>query len=334
MMETARSDATPYADLTPDLVLSAVESRGFVCTGALLSLNSYENRVYQVGIDERRPLVAKFYRPQRWSDAAILEEHAFTLELAAQEIPVVPPLVDEQGRTLHEFQGYRFALFPSQGGRWPELDHQDNLTWLGRFIGRIHAVGAVKPFVSRPALDAQSFGVESYQFLLERGFIPAHLAPQYRDLAESLLKQIDWAYDRATPVRLIRVHGDCHPGNILWTDQGPHFVDLDDCRMAPAIQDIWMMLSGTRNDMMRQLAVFMDGYMDFHEFDPRELNLVEALRTLRMIHYAAWLARRWDDPAFPHSFPWFNTTQYWEQHIGSLREQGMLMDEPSLPFYG
>jgi Ser/Thr protein kinase RdoA (MazF antagonist) len=323
---------TPYDDLTPDVVLGAVESQGHVCSGHLLALNSYENRVYQIGIEDARPLVAKFYRPQRWSDEQIQEEHDFAWELKEQEIPVVAPLKDGDGRTLHESGGYRFALFPSQGGRWPDLDKREHLAWIGRFIGRIHAVGSAHPFRSRPALNAQTFGVDSYEYLLGQGLLPSYLARDYRDLVEQLLQQIAAAYERAAPLELVRSHGDCHPGNILWTDDGPHFVDLDDCRMAPAVQDIWMLLSGSRDEMGGQLIAFLDGYYDFHEFMPRELHLVEALRTLRIIHYCAWLARRWKDPAFPKNFPWFGTPHYWEEHLNNLREQQHRIDEPPLPW--
>ncbi len=323
---------TPYESLSPDLILSAVEQLGLVCSGHLLALNSYENRVYQVGIEDARPVVAKFYRPNRWSDASIQEEHDFAWELREQEIPVVAPQKDESGATLHQYGGYRFAVFPSQGGRWPNLDDREHLAWIGRFIGRIHAVGSARPFASRPTLDAQTFGVESYEYLLEQGFVPAHHVRSYREVVEQLLVGIRAAYERAGSVELIRAHGDCHPGNILWTDDGPHFVDLDDCRMAPAVQDIWMLLSGSREEMGVQLNAFLDGYYDFHEFQPRELHLVESLRTLRMIHYCAWLARRWKDPAFPRNFPWFGGAHYWDEHINNLREQLHRIDEPPLPW--
>lgn len=324
---------TPYADLSPDAVLNAVESIGYACSGHSLALNSYENRVYQLGIEGHRPVVVKFYRPARWSTEAILEEHAFSLELAAQEIPVVAPLIGADGATLHEFNGYRFAVFPSQGGRWPDLDKRENLMWVGRFMGRIHALGAARPFANRPTLNPQTFGVDSYQYLIEHELLPTHLVRDYRDLVEELLKQIDAAYQRAAPVQLIRVHGDCHPGNILWTDDGPHFVDMDDCRMAPAVQDIWMLLSGSRDEMGSALSGFLDGYYDFHEFDPRELHLVESLRTLRIIHYAAWLARRWKDPAFPRNFPWFGTNAYWDEHLNNLREQREAVEWEPLSMY-
>ncbi len=321
-----------YQDLSPDRILDAVEGTGLHCNGHLHALNSYENRVYQIGIEERDFIVAKFYRPGRWSDEAILEEHAYALELAEREIPVVPPLRDERGETLHHHQGFRFALYPRRGGRWPDLDNPDNLVWLGRFIARIHALGAVQPFLHRPTLDIEHFGDESYRYVLEQGFIPRDLELPYRSLAEDVLKQVRVCYQRAGEVQHIRLHGDCHPGNILWTDDGPHFVDFDDCRMGPAVQDVWMLLSGERRDMTAKLAEILDGYTEFHDFNPRELNLVEALRTLRMLHYSAWLARRWEDPAFKQAFTWFNTPRYWEEQILALREQAALLDEPPLPW--
>jgi len=319
-----------FADLGPDSILDAVESSGRVCDGRLLALNSYENRVYQVGIEDGAPLVVKFYRPGRWSDDAILEEHRFTLELAEREIPVVAPLVDGTGASLHRHGLHRFALYPRHGGRAPELDSPEHLEILGRFVGRIHAVGQVRPFEHRPTLDIESYGVVSYQFLLGEGFIPAELQLAYRTLAEDLITRIGECFRRAGNVGCIRLHGDCHPGNILWRDQGPHIVDFDDARMGPAVQDLWMFLSGDRDYMTRRLGDLLAGYTEFNAFDARELHLLEALRTLRMMHYAAWIARRWDDPAFPAAFPWFAGARYWEEHILSLREQAAAMDEPAL----
>ena len=334
----------PYSRLTPDAVLNALESLGLVCDGRLLALNSYENRVYQVGLEEALPgappsprpmVVAKFYRPGRWSDAQILEEHAFALELAAAEIPVVPPLAFE-GRTLHEREGFRFAVFPRRGGRAPDLEDEKTLVWLGRFIGRIHAVGAAHPFAHRPTLDIESFGEEPCEYLLASGFIPRDLLAAWKQVSELALESVRHAYQRAGNVAYIRVHGDCHPSNVLWTPDsgnspgGPHFVDLDDERMAPAVQDLWMLVSGDRPSMGRQLGRILEGYEDFAEFDDRELHLVEALRTLRLIHYSAWLARRWDDPAFPIAFPWFNTPRYWQDRILELREQVAALHEPPL----
>ena len=321
--------AHPYATLTPDAVLDALESAGVRGDGRLLALNSYENRVYQVYVEDAPSVVAKFYRPARWTDAQILEEHAFALELAEREIPVVAPLV-LAGKTLHEHGGFRFAVYPRRGGRMPELDDPDTLEWIGRFIGRIHAVGAVRPFAERPALDMASFGVEPRDWLLEHGFVPPDLRAAWTSVVDLALEGVRRCYDRAGDVRAIRLHGDCHSGNILWTDDGPHFVDLDDARVGPAMQDLWMLLSGDRPAMTKALSDVLAGYEDFMALDRRELALVEALRTLRLVHYSAWLARRWDDPAFPAAFPWFNTQRYWQDRILELREQVALMDEPPL----
>jgi Ser/Thr protein kinase RdoA (MazF antagonist) len=322
-------NAASYANLTPDAVLDAVEGLGFRGNGRLLALNSYENRVYQVWMEDGPPVVTKFYRPGRWSTDAILEEHAFTAELSEREIPAVVPMSVE-GRTLHEHQGYRFAVFPRRGGRAPEFDDPDTLEWMGRFIGRIHAVGAVRPFRDRPCLDLASFGEEPRDYLLTKGFLPADLADAWKGIAQLALDGIRRCYDRAGDIRSLRLHGDCHAGNVLWTDDGPHFVDFDDCRTGPAVQDLWMLLSGDRSAMQGQLTDVLAGYEDFCEFDPRELSLVEALRTLRMIHYAAWIARRWEDPAFPAAFPWFGSQRYWQDQILDLREQVGRLDDPPL----
>lgn len=327
------NNSHPFAALSPDLVLDALASIGLHGDGRLLALNSYENRVYQVGMEEGAPIVAKFYRPARWSDVAILEEHAFVQELAEREIPVVPALAlggEDGSGTLHHFSGFRFAVFPRHGGRAPELDDRSTLEWMGRFIGRIHATGAVRAYQARPTLDVVSFGDDARDWLLAHDFIPPDLVDAYRSVVSQALDGVRRCYDRAGEVRLIRLHGDCHCGNVLWTDGGPHFVDFDDSRMGPAIQDLWMLLSGERADMVRQMSDLLAGYEDFFEFDERELHLVEALRTLRLIHYSAWLARRWDDPAFPAAFPWFNTQRYWQDRILELREQIALMNEPPL----
>ena len=319
----------PYAALTPDVVLDALDSTGFIADGRLLALNSYENRVYQIGVEDRAPVVAKFYRPGRWPDEAIFEEHGFVAELIAQEIPVVGPLT-LNGSTLHRHSGFRFSVYPKQGGRTPEFDRPDTLQRLGRFLGRIHAVGAQVAFVHRPTLDLASFGIASRDVLHDGHWLPDDLAPAWNSIVEYALAGVAHCYDRAGDIDLIRLHGDCHAGNVLWTDAGPHFVDFDDSRMGPAVQDVWMLLSGDREQQQNQLNDILKGYDDFAELDPRELHLVEALRTLRLIHYAAWLARRWDDPAFPAAFPWFNTPQYWQARILELREQIALMDEPPL----
>jgi Ser/Thr protein kinase RdoA (MazF antagonist) len=309
--------------------LNAVESVGFRSDGRLLALNSYENRVYQIGLEEGAPLIAKFYRPKRWTDAAILEDHSFVQELVDHEIPVVPAML-LNGKTLHTFEGFRFSVFPKHGGRAPELEGRSTLEWMGRFLGRIHAIGSLKPYQERPTLDIKSFGEQPRDYLLSHEFIPADLDTAYRSAVDLALDGVRYCFTRAGEVASLRLHGDCHVGNVLWTDQGPHFVDFDDSRMGPAVQDLWMLLSGDRADMVRQLTDVLAGYEDFCDFNERELHLIEALRTLRLIHYAAWLAHRWDDPAFKQAFPWFNTQRYWQDRILELREQIALMDEPPL----
>lgn len=319
----------PYLDLTPDLILDAVESTGVRSDGRLLALNSYENRVYQVGIEDGKPLIAKFYRPQRWTTAQILEEHAFAQALATAEIPVVPPL-NWQGATLHSHANFQFALFERRGGRAPELDFPEVREIIGRFLGRTHMVGKAKPFIERPTLDINSFGKLPRNWLISQSFIPVDLVAAWKSVADQALEEIAKCYARAGDVALIRLHGDCHLGNILYTDDWPHFVDFDDCRTGPAIQDLWMLLSGTREEMTIQLRDVMEGYEDFADFDPRELHLIEALRTLRMIHYSYWLASRADDPAFQVAFPWFfgaDAQRYWQNQILALREQVALMQE-------
>jgi Ser/Thr protein kinase RdoA (MazF antagonist) len=317
---------TPYATLDPDSILDAIESVGFRSSGSLLALNSYENRVYQIGIEDRDPIIAKFYRPNRWSDDAILEEHQFGLELVEHEIPVIAPLVIKN-ETLHHFNSFRFALFTRQGGRALELDNLDQLEWMGRFIGRLHARAACRPFQHRHTLNIETFGHKPSRFLLENNFIPQHLQQQYCQITETLLKLIEQMFKEVGDIKQIRLHGDCHPGNVLWRDSGPHIVDLDDSMMGPAIQDIWMLLSGNKMQMNLQIDMILDGYNDFYDFNYRELHLIEALRALRMLHYSAWLAKRWDDPAFPLNFPWFNTVHYWQEQIGYLNEQSNLLSE-------
>jgi Ser/Thr protein kinase RdoA (MazF antagonist) len=313
-----------YAALTPDVVLDACSALGLRPDGRLLSLNSYENRVYQVYMEEGPAVVAKFYRPGRWTDEQIAEEHEFAAELAAHEIPVVAPI------HVSTFGGFRVAVYPRRGGRTPELENPEVLTWIGRFIGRIHARGATKPFKHREALTPESFGTVPRKVLLESGFIPSDLLEPWKAATEQALNAVKRRYDESGKIKILRLHGDCHAGNILWTDDGPHFVDLDDSRMGPAMQDLWMLLSGDRAGMTRGLSDVLAGYEQFMEFDRRELPLLEPLRTLRLIHYSAWIARRWDDPAFPAAFPWFNTQRYWQDRILELREQIALMDEPPL----
>ncbi len=319
----------PFHRLTPDFIMDAVEYLGFRCDCRILALNSYENRVYQVGVEAGRPLIAKFYRPSRWNDRQIIEEHDLTHELASHELPVVAPWRNPAGESLFHYHNFRFALYPQQGGHAPEFDNLDNLLILGRMLGRMHRIGAIRPFVHRPVLDSASFGRESVALIRER-FIPHEYRESYVALTDQLLERIEQILTAAGPVVCIRVHGDCHSGNILWRDDAPHFVDFDDSRMAPAVQDIWMMLSGDRARKTVQLDALLEGYRGFFVFDPRELQLIEPLRSLRMLHYSAWLARRWDDPAFPAAFPWFNTVHYWGEHILELREQLAALEEPPL----
>jgi Ser/Thr protein kinase RdoA (MazF antagonist) len=329
----------PYDELTPDTVLDALATVGLHGDGRLLALSSYENRVYQVQLEDEvqghAEVVVKFYRPQRWSDAAILEEHAFAAELVQGEVPVVAPLVLEGG-TLHHHAGFAFSVSPPRAGGLPEPDALAVRASIGPFPARIHTVGARTPFRHRPQLDLRSFGTESRDWLVAHEAVPLDVQADWKrvcdaalDKAASLLGGAGGAY--ADRYRLLRVHGDCHPGNILWTpDAGPHFVDLDDARTAPAVQDLWMLLSGERAQRQRQLGALLDGYEQVRDFDRAELVLLEPLRTLRLVHYSAWLARRWDDPAFPAAFPWFGSSDYWKGQIQVLEDQLEAMDEPPL----
>lgn len=331
--------AHPYAELTPERVMDALSDLGLWPDGRLLALSSYENRVYRVHLDEpvqgHAAVVLKFYRPGRWSRAQILEEHDFAAELLAAEVPVVAPLVLD-GQTLHSSAGFDFSVSPLRGGRAPELDDLDVLEWIGRFLARMHTVGAARPFVHRPSLDVQTFAQEPAKWLHAHQMIPLEVEREWREAFDAALalvqeKMAQGASDR----RRIRLHGDCHPGNILWTPAelpggGPHFVDLDDARMGPAVQDLWMLLSGDRRQRTQQLSALLDGYEQVRDFDRAELNLIEPLRTLRLIHYSAWLARRWQDPIFPINFPWFGTPDYWRGQVLMLQEQVEQMREPAL----
>ena len=335
----------PFETLTPDRVLDALETVGLRGDGRLTALSSYENRVYQVQLEDGSAVVAKFYRPARWSDAQILEEHAFALELMAAEIPVVAPLL-LRGSSLHHAEGFAFSVSPRRGGRPPELDDADVLEWIGRFLARIHSVGATRPFLNRPALDVATFAVDSRSWLLAHDKIPLDVQSEWERLSQQAIDMIRvfpglgdgvGAAGR-DPLRTVRLHGDCHPGNILWTPldapstagPGPHFVDLDDARTGPAVQDLWMLVSGDRQQRSRQLGALVDGYEQFRAFDRRELALIEPLRTLRLIHYSAWLARRWDDPIFPINFPWFGSSDYWQGQVQMLEEQLEAMQEEPL----
>ena len=337
-----------FESLTPDVVMDALASVGMYGDGRQLALSSYENRVYQLHLEDGPAVVAKFYRPGRWSEAQILEEHAFSAELMAAEIPVVGPLVI-QGQTLHHFAGFAFSVSPNRGGRAPELDDPDVLEWVGRFLARIHTVGAKRPFTSRPALNLQSFGLEAREWLLRHDQVPLDVQSAWEKASQAALDMIagfpalvgTTSQSRSRdsdPIRHLRLHGDCHPGNILWTPlespasagPGPHFVDLDDARSGPAVQDLWMLLSGDRQQRSRQLGALVDGYEQFRDFDRRELALIEPLRTLRLIHYSYWLARRWPDPTFPINFPWFGSSDYWQGQVQMLEEQMEAMQEEPL----
>jgi Ser/Thr protein kinase RdoA (MazF antagonist) len=328
----------PYEALGPDTVLDALASVGLFGDGRLLALSSYENRVYLVHLEDGSAVVAKFYRPGRWSDAQIAEEHAFAAELMAAEVPAVGPLT-LQGTTLHHFGGFAFSVSPRRGGRAPELDDFEVLEWIGRFLARIHTVGAARSFTERPALDLQSFGSAQRDWLLTHEMIPLDVQSEWAaacDKALNLIAQSALPANATTSaIRTLRLHGDCHPGNILWTPAdlpgaGPHFVDLDDARTGPAVQDLWMLLSGDRAQRTAQLSAIVDGYEEVRDFDRRELALIEPLRTLRLVHYSAWLARRWDDPIFPINFPWFGTSDYWKGQVLMLQEQIEAMAEESL----
>lgn len=317
----------PYADLDPDRILACVESIGLPCDGRVLALNSYENRVYRVGIEEAAPVVAKFYRPGRWSDAAIAEEHAFADELVAADLPVVAPLRFGAGQAaLHHAHGHRIALFPLRGGHAPETGDRDVLRHLGRVLARSHVVGERTPFAFRATLDVETFGHSPVDFLLEHGWLPPDIEDNFETLADALLDEIEDRWQALPDVRTLRLHGDCHPGNILWRDDHVHFVDLDDCLTGPAVQDLWM-LAGRREDSARPWKWLLEGYEEFRRFDRRELALVEALRALRLLHFNGWIARRWSDPAFPAAFPVFEERRYWESVIAQMQEQLAAMQE-------
>jgi Ser/Thr protein kinase RdoA (MazF antagonist) len=323
-----------FSSLDPDWVLDALQSAGFECDGRILALNSYENRVYQLGMESGGYLVAKFYRPGRWTDAQILEEHQFVHELKEAEIPVISAIENEQGQSLHFFNGYRFSVFPSVGGRAPELDRADCLLRIGRQLGRIHQVGARSAFQARPVINPATFGRASLNFLNQASILPPSLSASYFATAELLMTGVDHCFERAGSYEAIRLHGDCHLGNILWNESGnavgPSFLDFDDSRMGPAMQDCWMLLSGSRIEMQNQLCDFLEGYEEFYAFDPRQLHLLEALRSLRLLHYTAWLAQRRHEAAFQRAFPWFNTEHYWQDRILEMREQIALMNEGPL----
>jgi len=321
----------PYDNLDPHFILNAIESLNYSCSGNLTALNSFENRVYQVGIEESAPVIAKFYRPGRWSDAAILEEHQFALSLQENDIPVIAPLCLPNGKTLHYYDNHRFALFPREGGKPLELDNLEHLEWMGRLLGRLHAKGACGTFLHRPTFNVNTFGYEPYHFLLENNFIPPEIKHNYCYAIDNALEKVEAYFQMAGALSIIRLHGDCHAGNVLWRKDGPILVDFDDCLMGPAVCDLWMLLSGSPEEVKIQKNRILDGYDEFYDFNRSEWKLVEALRTLRMIHYTGWLAKRWDDPAFPLSFPWFNTPRYWQEQLQHLNEQVHLLTEGLQP---
>ena len=331
-----------YETLTPDVVLDALASVGLHGDGRLMALSSYENRVYQIhlenstgkGSEAGDVVVAKFYRPDRWTDAQITEEHTFANELMTAEVPVVGAL-QLHSRTLHHFKGFAFSVSPSRGGRRPELENFEVLEWIGRFLARIHTVGSAKPFIHRPALSLQTFGYASREVLLAGKYLPLDMESRWLKAFEEAMQTATAVFKSAGDIKNIRLHGDCHPGNILWTpeglpDAGPHFVDLDDARGGPAVQDLWMLLAGDRPQCLQQLGALVDGYEEFREFDRRELALIEPLRTLRLIHYSAWLAQRWHDPIFPINFPWFGSSDYWKGQVDMLEEQTEAMQAAPL----
>lgn len=332
MLPDSASATHPYDALTPETILDAVETVGPRCTGALLALNSYENRVYRVDVDDADPLVVKFYRPARWSNEAILEEHAFTCMLAEHEIPAVAPIVHGSGGTLHEHAGFRFALFPWARGRAPELNTAADRKLLGRYMGRLHRLGRAEPFQYRQRLSVQEFGVASVELLRQTDFVPRELRNSYFSTADMLLPLLAEIFSQTSDA-WIRLHGDCHLGNVLWGMNGPILVDFDDSVAGPAVQDLWMLLAGERADMEADLADYLSGYTEFMDFDASELRLIEPLRTLRLLRYAAWIANRWDDPAFPRCFPWFATPRYWEEQILALKQQLALLEEPPLVWH-
>jgi Ser/Thr protein kinase RdoA (MazF antagonist) len=334
-----------YARLDPQQVLDALDAVGLRGDGRVLQLNSYENRVFQLFLEEAQPdcpaVVAKFYRPGRWTDEQIVEEHAFALELAAAEVPVVPPLtlhppaavsnlrVLGSPPTLALLDGpagaHRFSVSPRCAGREPELEDPAALRQLGRFIGRLHAVGRLKPFAHRHHMNARADGRGALKLLLDGGFVTDAERPAWREACERALTAVEAAFDAVQPLSTLRLHGDCHLGNVLWRASGnggsPHIVDLDDAMQGPAVQDLWMLVSGDHATMAQQLNTLLEGYEQFCEFNDRERTLIEPLRTLRMLRHSAWLAARWTDPTFPLNFPFFGTAAYWSQQTTQLREQ-------------
>ena len=326
---TQKLSKSVFSNLSPDNIISILIDLGFDCDGRILALNSYENRVYQIGIDDSKPIIVKFYRPERWSDSCIYEEHQFCIDLYEQDIPVVAP-INIGGSTLSKYENHRLSIFPCHGGRAPELDDHELLIQIGRLIARIHLEGEQKRFIHRPRIDIDTYVIKPMEYLLKNNFIPNQNHEAYKSVIRLLLNKINTSFDRAGDIQVLRLHGDFHPGNILINDYKLHIVDFDDCRHGPAIQDLWMFLSGDSKEQTPQLNALLEGYKSFRDFNPLELHLIEALRSLRIVHYSAWLAKRWNDPAFKISFPWFNTSRYWDDHILSMREQISLMQEEPL----
>jgi len=323
------SAPAPFDALDPGAVFAAAESIGLEPSGRLFALNSYENRVYQLGDEQGALWVLKFYRPARWSDAQIAEEHAFTFELADAELPVAAPL-RRDGESLFAHRRLRFAAFPYLAGRAPELDDRATLGLLGRTLARMHAIGARARFARRPSLTLERLGSQSRRLVMDSGFVPESLEDQYARVSEQVIGRIRQSFEAFGSLPSVRIHGDCHAGNILWRENGPLFVDLDDCMSGPRIQDLWMFLAGDAASQQSTWAALMEGYELFGELDFAELTLVESLRSLRMLHHAGWIAHRWHDPAFPRAFPWFADARFWERHISDLLEQLAAIDDPPI----
>lgn len=326
--KSGATDVKPFTGLSPEVVLDAAASVGLDVDGRLFALNSYENRVYQLGSTDGM-LVLKFYRPARWSDAQIDEEHVFTEELAAAELPVAAP-VRLEGRTLFKFREFRFAAFPWMAGRAPELDAPEARQIFGRTLARMHQIGARQPFLVRPKLGVRRLGWEAREQVLSGELLPEYLHARYESVSATLLERVEQTFLDAGDVRDIRIHGDCHMGNLLWNERGPVLVDLDDCAMGPRVQDLWMMLAGSGSEQQRQWSELLEGYAQFADFDFREVRLIEALRALRMLHHAAWVSHRWLDPAFPRAFPWLGEARYWEGYLRDLIEQVEVIEDPPL----
>lgn len=315
-----------FSHLTPDLLINAIESIGIYPASGLLPLNSYENRVYQFQDDNRKRWVVKFYRPERWDNEQILEEHNFTLALEEAGIAVAAPLV-QAGTSLFEYLGYRFSLFPSVGGRTFEIDDLDQLEQVARTLGQIHQLSQTRPFKHRPEIGLDEYLFTPRKVLENQCLIPDSLSNTFFSDLDLLIQKTQSGWQQATPI--IALHGDCHPSNILWDEQ-PIFVDWDDARNGPAIQDLWLLLHGSLADQRLQLDILIEGYECFATFPYQQLQLIEPLRSLRMVHYMAWLAKRWQDPAFPRAFPWFAEAKYWENQILGMKEQLAALDAPKL----